>query len=87
MNSGEYIEGYNFAEIVTIIAYILCQLQILSLIAMLIFHKLPFDHMQGWTMIVPKLVLLTVMLIDFKQLFQREWGATAWRTLVIVLFV
>ena len=87
VNSGEYIEGYNFAEIVTIIAYILCQLQILSLIAMLIFHKLPFDHMQGWTMIVPKLVLFTVMLIDFKQLFQREWGATAWRTLVIVLFV
>jgi len=85
--NGEYIEGYNFAEIVTVIAYILCQLQILSMIAMLLFHRLPFDHMSGWTMVLPKLVLFAVLLIDFKQLFQRTWGATAWRTLIIVLFV
>ena len=86
VESGEYINGYNFAEIVTVIAYILCQLQILSLIAMLLFHKLPFDHMRGWAMIVPKIILLVVLLVDFKQLFQREWWPTVWRTLVIVLF-
>lgn len=87
VESGEYVEGYNFAEIVTAIAYILCQLQILSLIAMILFHKLPFDHMQGVTMIVPKLVLFVVLIIDFKQLFQRDWWATAWRTFIILLFV
>lgn len=87
VESGEYIEGYNFAEIVTVIFFILCQLQILSVIAMLLFHKLPFDHMEGWTMIVPKLVLFGVMLVDFKQLFQRDWWPTAWRTFIIVLFV
>jgi len=86
VENGEYIEGYNFAEIVTVIAYILCQLQILSVIAMLLFHKLPFDHMEGWAMIIPKLVLFVVLLIDFKQLFQRQWWPTVWRTLIIVVF-
>ena len=87
IENGEYIEGYNFAEIVTVIFFILCQLQILSLIAMLLFHKLPFDHMSGWTMIVPKLILFSVLLIDFKQLFRRDWWPTVWRTFIIVLFV
>lgn len=87
VESGEYVEGYNFAEIVTAVAYILCQLQILSLIAMLLFRKLPFDHMEGVAMIVPKLVLFVVLFIDFKQLFQRDWWATAWRTFLILLFV
>ena len=87
VESGEMIEGYNLAEITTVIFYLLCQLQILSMIAMLLFHKLPFDHMSGVAMIVPKLVLFAVLLIDFKQLFQRDWLQTAWRTLIIVLFV
>jgi len=87
VENGEYIEGYNFAEIVTVIAYILCQLQILSLITMLLFHRLPFDHMSGLTMIVPKLILFVVLMIDFKQLFQRKWWPTIWRTFIIVLFV
>ena len=87
VESGEYIEGYNFAEIVTAVAYILCQLQMLSLIALLLFHKLPFDHMRGTSMIVPKAILFAVMFIDFKQLFQRDWWPTAWRTFVILLFV
>ena len=85
IENGEYIEGYNFAEIVTVIFFILCQLQILSVIAMLLFHKLPFDHMSGWTMIVPKLILFAVLLIDFKQLFRRDWWPTIWRTLIIIL--
>lgn len=85
--NGELIEGYNFAEIATAIAYILCQLQIISMMALLLFHRLPFDHMRGWTMVVPRLVLFTILLVDFKQLFRRDWWPTAWRTLVIVLFV
>ena len=87
IENGEYIEGYNFAEIVTVIFFILCQLQILSVIAMLLFHRLPFDHISGWTMIVPRLVLFAVLLIDFKQLFQRDWWPTVWRTCIVVLFV
>jgi len=87
VESGEYIEGYNFAEIATIIAYILCQLQILSMVAMLLFHRLPFDHMEGFAMIIPKLVIFAVLLIDFKQLFQRDWWPTIWRTFIIVILV
>ncbi len=86
VESGEYIQGYNFAEIVSAIAYILCQLQMISMVAMVLFHKLPFDHMWGLAMIIPRLILFAVMLIDFKQLFQRDWWPTIWRTLLIVLF-
>lgn len=85
IENGEYIEGYNFAEIVTVVFFVLCQLQILSIVAMLLFHRLPFDHMSGLTMIVPRLILFAVLLIDFKQLFQQDWWPTAWRTLIIIL--
>lgn len=88
MGSGEreLLVGYNFAEIATAVMYILCQLQLISMIAMVLFHRLPFDHMQGWAMVVPKLVLFGILLVDFKQLFRREWWPTVWRTMVIVVF-
>lgn len=83
---GKPVEGYNFAEIVTAIAYILCQLQLLSMVTMLLFRKLPFDHIRGFAF-VPELVLFAILLIDLKQLFQRGWWPTVWRTFVIVLFI
>jgi len=42
--------------------------------------------MWGLAMIIPRLILFAVMLIDFKQLFRRDWWPTIWRTLLIVLF-
>lgn len=83
---GAMVEGYNFAEIVTAITYILCQIQLLSMVAMLCFRKLPFDHIQSF-MLGPELILFVILLIDFKQLFQRSWWDTAWRTALIMLFV
>ena len=85
-NDGKAVEGYNFAEIVTAVAYILCQLQLLSMVTMLLFRKLPFDHIRGFAF-VPELVLFLILLIDLKQLFQRKWWPTVWRTFVIVLFI
>ena len=84
--NGTMVEGYNFAEIVTVIAYVLCQFQIVSMVSMICFRKLPFDHMQGF-MLVPALILFVILLIDFKQLFQRDWWPTIWRTAVIVVFI
>lgn len=86
VDSGTMVEGYNFAEIVTVIAYILCQLQLVSMFTMICFRKLPFDHIQGF-MLVPELILFAILLIDFKQLFQRPWWPTVWRTALIVLFI
>lgn len=86
VDSGTMVEGYNFAEIVTVIAYILCQLQLVSMVTMVCFRKLPFDHIQGFAF-VPGLILFAILLIDFKQLFQRDWWPTIWRTVVIVLFI
>lgn len=86
VDSGTMVVGYNFAEIVTVITYILCQLQLVSMVAMVCFRKLPFDHIHGF-MIVPELILFVILLIDFKQLFQRKWWPTIWRTAVIVLFI
>jgi len=86
VDRGTMVEGYNFAEIVTVIAYILCQIQMLSMVTMICFRKLPFDHIQGFAL-VPEIILFAILLIDFKQLFQRTWWETIWRTLIIVLFV
>lgn len=86
VESGTMVQGYNFAEIVTVIAYVLCQLQMVSMVTMICFRKLPFDHIQGFSL-VPELVLFAILLVDFKQLFQRKWWATIWRTALIVLFI
>ena len=86
VGSGTMVTGYNFAEIVTAIAYILCQMQMVSMVTMICFRKLPFDHIQGFA-ILPELILFVILLIDFKQLFQRKWWATIWRTALIVVFV
>lgn len=86
VGSGTYVEGYNFAEIVTVIVYILCQLQMLSMLALIFFRTLPFDHIHGF-MLGPVLILFAILLIDFKQLFQRKWWATIWRTAIIVMFI
>ena len=86
VDSGELLVGYNFAEIATAVVYILCQMQLISMITLVLFHRLPFDHMQGWAMVVPKLVLFAILLVDFKQLFRREWWPTVWRTFIILLF-
>ena len=64
----------------------LCQLQMLSIVTMICFRKLPFDHIQGFVL-VPELILFAILLIDFKQLFQRKWWPTIWRTALIVLFI
>ena len=86
VESGAIVEGYNFAEIVTACAYILCQVQILSLLTMICFRKLPFDHIYGLSL-GPSLILFAIMLVDFKQLFQRQWWPTIWRTALITLFI
>ena len=86
VESGTMVEGYNFAEIVTVIVYILCQLQMLSMVTMLLFRQLPFDHIHRFA-IWPYLILLAILIVDFKQLFQRDWWPTIWRVLVILVFV
>ena len=87
MENGESIEGYNFAEMATVTVYILCQLQVISILAMAIFHNLPFDYHADDVSNVAFVVLFMVFFVDFKQLFQRGWWDTLWRTFLIVLFV
>lgn len=86
VGSGTMVTGYNFAEIMTAIAYILCQLQMVSMLTMICFRKLPFDHIHGFA-ILPELILFVILLIDFKQLFQRNWWPTIWRTALIVICI
>ena len=86
VDSGTMVTGYNFAEIMTAIAYILCQLQMVSMLTMVCFRTLPFDHIRGFA-ILPELILFVIFLIDFKQLFQRDWWPTIWRTALIVVCI
>ena len=83
---GEQIEGYNLAEIITLIVYILCQVQILSIVWMLCFGTLLFEQ-SGWMMIIPTVLWFALLAVDFKQFFQLSWKATLWRTAIVVIFV
>jgi len=79
--TGEQIVGYNFAEILTVIVYILCQMQVLTIFYIIFLRTLPTN------MVLFNLILFIVLLIDFKQLFQRGWWATIWRTCLILIFI
>lgn len=79
--TGEQIVGYNFAEILTVIVYILCQMQVLTIFYIIFLRTLPTN------MVLFNLILFIILLIDFKQLFQRGWWATIWRTCLVLMFI
>jgi len=54
----------------------LCQLQLISILAMAIFHNLPYDYHAEDVSNVAFAVLFMVFYVDFKQLFQRGWWDT-----------
>ncbi len=76
---------YNFAEIMTVVCYALCQLQAISMVWLVctawwhpqIYFK-PF--------IFPYWIAHIVFFIDFQQLFRRRWWSTLWRTAIALLF-
>ena len=76
---------YNFAEIMTVVCYALCQLQAISIVWLLCtawwhpqinFHPFIFSY---W-------IAHIVFFIDFQQLFQRRWWSTLWRTVIALAF-
>ena len=76
---------YNFAEIMTVVCYALCQLQAISIVWLLCtawwhpqisFHPFIFSY---W-------IAHIVFFIDFQQLFQRRWWSTLWRTAIALAF-
>lgn len=77
---------YNFAEIMTVVCYALCQFQIISIVWLLCtawWHpQISFNPF-----IFPFYIVHIVYFIDFQQLFQRRWWSTLWRTIVALFFV
>lgn len=76
---------YNFAEILTVFCYGLCQLQALSIVWLLCtawWHPQILFH----PFIFPYWIVHIVFFIDFQQLFGRRWWSTLWRTFVALLF-
>lgn len=76
---------YNFAEIMTVVCYALCQLQAISIVWLLC---TAWWHPQICfkPFIFPYWVAHIVFFIDFQQLFQRRWWSTLWRTFIALLF-
>ena len=77
--------GYNLAEIVTATIFILCQLQVLTIITMLLTHNVQTDTPD--LILIPRFLGVVVIYIDNKQLFRRSWWGTLWRTLLTVLWI
>ncbi len=77
---------YNFAEIMTVVCYAICQLQVISIVWLLCtawWHpQISFNPF-----IFPFYIAHIVFFIDFQQLFQRRWWSTLWRTIVALIFV
>ena len=77
---------YNFAEIMTVVCYAICQLQVISIVWLLCtawWHpQISFNPF-----IFPFYIAHIVFFIDFQQLFQRRWWSTLWRTIVALFFV
>ncbi len=77
---------YNFAEIMTVVCYAICQLQVISIVWLLStawWHpQISFNPF-----IFPFYIAHIVFFIDFQQLFQRRWWSTLWRTIVALIFV
>ena len=76
---------YNFAEIMTVVCYALCQLQAISIVWLACtawWHPQIYFH----PFIFPYWVAHIVFFIDFQQLFQRRWWSTLWRTAIALAF-
>jgi len=77
-------QTYNLAEVTTAFVYILAQLQVLTILYMIVTHDL---NTFGSVILLPPLLMNIVILIDFKQLFQRSWWGTIWRTFLSLAWV
>lgn len=76
-----YLQPFFMFFVLTLIL-----VQMVSMLTMVCFRTLPFDHIRGFA-ILPELILFVILLIDFKQLFQRDWWPTIWRTALIVVCI
>ncbi len=77
--------GYNIAEITTAMIYFLAQLQVLTVVWLFLTRgQVAIMDNSIW---LPRLIVDFVLLIDFKQLFQRSWCGTLWRTALILLLL
>ena len=76
---------YNFAEIMTVVCYALCQLQAISIV-WLVCTAWWHPDISFRPFIFPYWIAHIVFFIDFLQLFQRRWWSTLWRTAIALLF-
>lgn len=79
-------EDYNLAEITTAYLYILCQLQFITILAMLATWGLQVNE-SSTVFLLPYAIIFVVFYADFKQLFGRSWWGTLWRTFLIFIWI
>ena len=79
-------EDYNLAEITTAYLYILCQLQVITILAMLATWGLQVNE-SSTVFLLPYAIIFVVFYADFKQLFGRSWWGTLWRTFLIFIWI
>lgn len=75
-------EGYNLAEVTTAFLYILCQLQLVTILAMIVTWGFKVND-SSTVFLLPYTIIFVLFFVDFKQLFGRSWWGTLWRTFLI----
>lgn len=79
-------EKYNLAEITTAFLYILCQLQIVTILAMIATWGFQVNSSSD-VFLLPYSIIFILFYADFKQLFGRSWWGTLWRTFLIFIWI
>ena len=85
-----YKKGLNFVETFFAMVYISCQMQLLTILWLLLTHE--FVAPSAFPFSLPEVLVGIVLLIDLRQLYQLSWWGTVWRMLLaqllsVVLYV
>lgn len=85
-----YKKGLNFIETFFAIIYISCQMQLLTILWLLITRE--FIEPSAFPYSLPEVLVGIVLVLDFHQLYQLNWWGTVWRMLLaqllsVVLYV
>ena len=85
-----YKRGLNFVETFFAMVYISCQMQLLTILWLLLTRE--FVEPSAFPFSLPEVLVGIVLLLDLRQLYQLSWWGTFWRMLLaqllsVVLYV
>lgn len=75
-------QSYNVTEHVFIQTYIACQCLLISILYALLTWQATFDDFYD----IPIFLIFALFVIDYKQIFNKSWPCTIWRTILMFFY-